>query len=152
MDKDHVRGKNMPRRKKKYVSKNKTLLLPKKTEIGEKYNRLVTQINNLVNDYYINDIDKYNICRDHILDKLQEFGDSFESYDILKKSIYTYKNDIKNERLEFSIYLLLENNEHPYILKKNIYDNIFIKNFSQDWIQEIPFSFLNELYSLISNI
>ena len=154
MENLNIRPKNMPRRKKKII--NKHFNFTKKTENGEKYNKLISQINSIINKYFDPDSEtnstEYNLCKEHILDSLQEFGDSFDSCDLLKKSIYSYKNDIKNDRLEFAIQLLLENNEHPYQFKSNIYDNIFIKNFIQDWIQEIPFQILNELYTSLSYI
>lgn len=150
----NIRGNNMPRRKKKIVNKN--FNFTKKTEQGQKYNKLITQINTIINDSYDPDSEtnsnKYNSCKEHILDSLQEFGDTFESYDILKKSIFSYKNDIKDDRLEFSIHLLLENSEHPYQFKSNIYDSIFIKNFDQEWLHEIPFKILNELHTSLSHI
>lgn len=149
-----IRGNNMPRRKKKIVNKN--FNFTKKTEQGQKYNRLIKQINSIINDCFDPDSEtnsnKYNSCKAHILDSLQEFGDTFDSYDLLKKSIFSYKNDIKDNRLEFTIHLLLENVEHPYNFKSNIYDSILIKNFSQDWLYEIPFEILNKLYTLLSRI
>jgi len=150
----NIRGNNMPRRKKKIV--NKHFNFTKKTEHGQKYNRLITQINTIINDCFEllseTNSNKYNLCKEYILDSLQEFGDTIESCDLLKKSIFSYKNDIKNYRLEFSIHLLLENSEHPYQFKNNIYDYIFVKNFEQEWLHEIPLKILNELHILLSHI
>ena len=151
MDNLNVRGKNMPRRKKKIVRNLSNSI--KKTELGTKYNNLVNQINTLIITFYeMESNELYTLCKDHILDKLEEFGDSIESYDLLKKSIYSYKEDIKYDRLEFAIYILLNNTEHPYQFKLDIYDTTLVKNFDREWIEEVPFNILNELYTLLNNI
>jgi len=150
MDNSNIRGKNMPRRKKKFIRPNSSSI--KKTELGEKYNKIINLINNIIIQLYNNNDDLYIICKNHILDKLEEFGGSIDSYDLLKKSIFSFKNDIKDDRLEFPIFILLENYEHPYQFKTNIYDSIFVKNFEQEWLSEIPFQIINELYTLLDNI
>jgi len=164
MDNLNIRGKNMPRRKKKVIRQPITFI--KKTENGEKYNKLINRINNIIINIYnisetetetISDndsdyVNKYLLCKEHILDKMEVFGDSIDTYDLLKKSIYSYKNDIKYERIEFPMVLLLNNNEHPYQFKTNIYDSILVKNFEQEWLDEIPFLVLNELYTLLDKL
>ena len=143
----NIRGSNMPRRKKKVINNNfKTKL----TENGRLYNNNISAINKKLLDLYnhseeINDenieenIDNqlYLEYKEIILDKLEIIGASIEQNDLLKKSKYNFKNDIKEDYLEFIMSILLESNEEPLQFKLDVYDSILIKNFELDYINEI---------------
>ena len=102
----NIRGSNMPRRKKKIINNNfKTKL----TEKGRLYNNNISAINKKLLDLYnhseeindenieenINDNQLYLEYKEIILDKLEIIGASIEQNDLLKKSKYNFKNDIK---------------------------------------------------------
>lgn len=148
----NIRGSNMPRRKKKVINNNfKTKL----TENGRLYNNNISAINKKLLDLYnnpeeINDentdetitenIDNNQLYLEYkeiILDKLEIIGASIEQNDLLKKSKYNFKNDIKEDYLEFIMSILLESNEEPLQFKLDVYDSILIKNFELDYINEI---------------
>ena len=154
---NNIRGNNMPRRKKKVI--NKSNLTVKTTELGTKYNNMVTQINNIIiNNYNLflnnddnneDDYNKYKLSKEIILDKFEELGYSLDKSDLLKKTIFSYKEDIKDDRLDFIILLLLENHENPYTFKLNIYNDILIKNFEQDWLANVFIPIINDILSAL---
>jgi len=148
----NIRGSNMPRRKKKVINNNfKTKL----TENGRLYNNNISAINKKLLDLYnhseeinnenieentdenISDNQLYLEYKEIILDKLEIIGASIEQNDLLKKSKYNFKNDIKEDYLEFIMSILLESNEEPLQFKLDVYDSILIKNFDLDYINEI---------------
>ena len=141
----NIRGSNMPRRKKKVLNNNfKTKL----TENGRLYNNNISSINKKLLELYnksieINNenIDENNCLylkyKEIILDKLEIIGASLDQTDLLKKSKYNFKNDIKEDYLEFIMSILLESNEDPLQFKLDIYDSLLIKNFEIDYINEI---------------
>ena len=134
--------------KKKIINNNfKTKL----TEKGRLYNNNISAINKKLLDLYnhseeindenieenINDNQLYLEYKEIILDKLEIIGASIEQNDLLKKSKYNFKNDIKEDYLEFIMSILLESNEEPLQFKLDVYDSILIKNFELDYINEI---------------
>ena len=148
----NIRGSNMPRRKKKVINNNfKTKL----TENGRLYNNNISAINKKILDLYnhpeeindenidentdenISDNQLYLEYKEIILDKLEIIGASIEQNDLLKKSKYNFKNDIKEDYLEFIMSILLESNEEPLQFKLDVYDSILIKNFDLDYINEL---------------
>tara|TARA_Y100000389_G_C17448542_1_gene513168 strand:- start:1658 stop:2137 length:480 start_codon:yes stop_codon:yes gene_type:complete len=144
----NIRGSNMPRRKKKIINNNfKTKL----TENGRLYNNNISIINKKLLDLYnhseeiidenitenIDNNQLYLEYKEIILDKLEIIGASLDQTDLLKKSKYNFKNDIKEDYLEFIMSILLVSNEEPLQFNLNIYDSILIKNFKLDYINEI---------------
>ena len=142
----------MPRRKKKVINNNfKTKL----TENGRLYNNNISFINKKLLELYnhseeindenieentdenISDNQLYLKYKEIILDKLEIIGASLDQTDLLKKSKYNFKNDIKEDYLEFIMSILLESNEEPLQFKLNVYDSLLIKNFEIDYINEI---------------
>lgn len=152
---NNIRGNNMPRRKKKNI--NKSNLTIKTTELGTKYNNMVNQINNnIINNFelFLNDdnddnYNKYKLSKEIILDKFEELGYSLDKSDLLKKTIFSFKEEIKDDRLDFIILLLLESNENPYIFKLNIYNDLLIKNFEQEWLSNVLLPIINDILTAL---
>jgi len=147
-----IGGKGTIRRKKKITGHK---LGSKVTEEGRLYTNRVKLINAIAlristRSKTTEEDDEYSIMKEFYEKELDEFANSIDKWNLLKKSKINYK-ELKDDRLDFVKNMFLEDRERPIRMKDNIYDSYIKHNFENEFIKECVHDLLNKLYNGLVN-